>query len=327
MFLQAGRAYRSIAQFAKHVTQRTAYLGNFPFPELYKEVASEENICDSDSELAKITRSKSKPKSSPTWFRKKPKDKPSKEPIVEKGNEEDLTASVVRGPVFPPSDNVAADEGVDTCVRESDKEEGTSSVPQVRARCKCVLNDFLTTPQKKSDVIMLRERVDIRGQIRPMESVEEIPALHIPPSQIGLIKEAPVRRWLRGQAMWDEQFKRRSKKVLEKRMKLEEKAERILRHVTQQGLVVKTEAGEVPASLEQAGRGGGGERDEVRLVEEPQGRRKSNRSMSTTMGVIDENRRFGPLDLDDENPPPSAIAKRRDTVSQIIASVVSCSID
>jgi hypothetical protein len=46
-----------------------------------------------------------------------------------------------------------------------------------------------------------------------MEPPEEIPALRIPPSQVGLIKEAPVRRWLRGQGMWDERFKRRSKKA------------------------------------------------------------------------------------------------------------------
>ena len=85
---------------------------------------------------------------------------------------------------------------------------------------------------------MLRERVDIRGQVRPMEPVEEILALHIPPSQIGLIREPPVRRWLHGQSVWDEQFKRRAKKVFEKRKKFEEKAKEIIRHATQQGLVV-----------------------------------------------------------------------------------------
>ena len=145
-----------------------------------------------------------------------------------------------------------------------------------------------------------------------MEPPEEIPALRIPPSQIGLIKEAPVRRWLRGQAMWDEQFKRQSKKAFEKRKKLKEKAESIVRHATRGGLVVTTDGGETQTPPEREG-GAGGEQDVSRPKAGPQGRSKSTRSISTK-GIIDEDLRFGPLDLDDENPPPSAIAGRRDTV-------------
>ena len=163
---------------------------------------------------------------------------------------------------------------------------------------------------------MLRERVDIHGQVRPMEPVEEIPALRIPPSQVGLIKEAPVRRWLQGQGLWDERYKRQSKKVKGERKKMEEAAEQIVRHATGQGLVVTTGRAETQTS---PGEGGGGvEQDAVRPMIPPQGRRKSSRSVLTTTGIIDENRRYGPLDLDDEDPPPSAIAKRRDTVCQII---------
>ena len=167
---------------------------------------------------------------------------------------------------------------------------------------------------------MLRERVDVHGKIRPMEPVEEMPVLRIPPGQIGLIKEAPVRRWLLGLGVWDKRFKARSKKVLKQRKEFEQKAEEIIRHVTGQGLVVNTE-GDARPSREPTGEGvrvGEGQ-DEVRPKLEPQSRGKSSRSAFTTTGVIDENRRFGPLDLDDENPPPSAIAKRRDTVSRIIS--------
>lgn len=152
-----------------------------------------------------------------------------------------------------------------------------------------------------------------------MEPPEEIPALRIPPSQIGLIKEAPVRRWLRGQAMWDEQFKRQSKKVFEKRKKFKEKAESIVQHAIRRGLVVTTDATEAQTSPEREG-GGGDEQDMSRPTAGSQGRGKSTRSMSV-MGVIDEDLRFGPLDLDDENPPPSAIAGRRDTVRQITVSL------
>lgn len=87
-------------------------------------------MCDSDSELVKITRSKTKSKSAPAWFRKKPKDKSSKECVVKKGNE-DLTTPVARGPVLPSGDDVAAVAGGDIDVGEADKEEGTSSVSQV----------------------------------------------------------------------------------------------------------------------------------------------------------------------------------------------------
>ena len=155
-----------------------------------------------------------------------------------------------------------------------------------------------------------------------MEPAEEIPALRIPPNQIGLIREAPVRRWLHGQAMWDKQFKRRPEKIFEKRKKFEEKAEQIIRHATRNGLVVKTEAGETQIPLEQVG-GGRGEQDEARPIAGPQDWHKNSRSTSAPIGIIDENRRFGPLDLDDENPPPSAIARRRDTVSQLLVSTIS----
>jgi len=156
-----------------------------------------------------------------------------------------------------------------------------------------------------------------------MEPAKEIPALRIPPSQIGLIREAPVRRWLHGQATWDKQFKRHPKKILKKRKKFEGEAEQIIQHATRKGLVVKTEAGEAQTSLEQVGGVGGGEQDETRSMAGPQDWHKNSPSTSAPVGIIDENRRFGPLDLDDENPPPSAIARRRDTVSRITVSTIS----
>lgn len=128
--LQAGFAYRSIAEFAKHVTKNTVYLGNFPFPELYKEVVVEESARDSVSEEAKITRTKPKSKSGVLGLRKKAKGKQTQEPIDEKGDEAlDTPATTVPSP--PLRDNAAAVEDIVT--EGFDKEEGTSSTPQVRA--------------------------------------------------------------------------------------------------------------------------------------------------------------------------------------------------
>lgn len=131
MLLQAGCAYRSIAQFVKHVTQHTTCLGNFPFPELYKEVAIKESVCDSDSEPIKPTRNKSEPKPGSARFRKKLKDKSSKEHVAEKGDE-DPTASVSGGHFFSSNDDVSVVAGGKVDFGEADKEEGTSSVSQVR---------------------------------------------------------------------------------------------------------------------------------------------------------------------------------------------------
>ncbi|PIL36933.1 hypothetical protein GSI_00623 [Ganoderma sinense ZZ0214-1] len=55
-------------------------------------------------------------------------------------------------------------------------------------------------------IIFIRERVNPLGKVRPMEPPDQLLALRIPPSEIGLIKEGPVRRWLAGQEAWDKRF-------------------------------------------------------------------------------------------------------------------------
>lgn len=136
---------------------------------------------------------------------------------------------------------------------------------------------------------MIRERVDIHGQIREMEPRDQIQALSIPPEQIGLIKQAPAKRWLKGQQEWDQIYRRSAKRAMKKRVKLEAKAQRMIDNARQQGLMLTNETSSGP------------------VVSRDQ----------NTEGIIQIDRRWGPLDLDEENPPPSAIVKRRDTVSVI----------
>jgi hypothetical protein len=50
---------------------------------------------------------------------------------------------------------------------------------------------------------MIRERVNIKGVPRLMEPREEMSVLAIKPAQIGIIKEAPTIKWLKGQEEWD----------------------------------------------------------------------------------------------------------------------------
>lgn len=131
-------------------------------------------------------------------------------------------------------------------------------------------------------MIFIRERVDALGKVRPMEPVGQLAALHLPSSEIGLIKEAPVRRWLTGQEAWDKRFQKRASAVLRKRKRYESKWEKLLEHAKQEGLF-----SDAPL--------------------------RSTASVVSAGGAIELQRRWGPLDLENENPPPSAIAGRKDT--------------
>lgn len=135
---------------------------------------------------------------------------------------------------------------------------------------------------------MVRERVDIKGKTRPMEPREDMSVLQIKPSEIGIIKEAPTMRWLKGQEEWDKKYKRQAERAVRQRQKNREKAKKIIAHARDQGLVLSSD----------------GNQELSRVV---------STSAHTTDGTIQEERMWGPLDLDDERPPPTAIANRRDT--------------
>lgn len=149
---------------------------------------------------------------------------------------------------------------------------------------------------------MIRERVDINGHVRPMEPKSAIPALQMRPSKIGIIKERPVRRWADGQNAVDKKYRRAAEKVIKKRRKLEAKAERMLADAREQGLLL--------------------ENDSIYRKEGAEAKRKGVKRadsggdsiLSTISRRIDVDRRWGPLDLQNERPPPTAIAARRDTV-------------
>ncbi|KAG2116013.1 alpha beta-hydrolase [Suillus discolor] len=146
----------------------------------------------------------------------------------------------------------------------------------------CAMND------RSGDILMIRERVDIHGRVRSMEPKEDIAALQLRPSEIGIIKEETLFKWLEGQEEWDRRFKYCATKVMKNRKTIEAKAKSIIKKARQRGLSLA------------------GESDD--LVEMPIVGRSS-----AVYGAIQEDRRWGPLDLVDEQPPPTAIAARRDT--------------
>ncbi|KAK8233497.1 acetyl-hydrolase [Phyllosticta capitalensis] len=65
---------------------------------------------------------------------------------------------------------------------------------------------------------MIRQRVDRQGRTRAMEPPEEIPLLHIPPSEIGIIKEGPVRKWMTVQERWAKKFEKEKRAVQSRRI-------------------------------------------------------------------------------------------------------------
>jgi len=148
---------------------------------------------------------------------------------------------------------------------------------------------------------MLRDRIDLHSKVRPMEPREEIPALNMKNSQIGIIKEAPTLRWNAGQEIWDKRYAKNTARVLKQKAKYEAKAEKILKAAFEQGFVHDQNATTVAG-------------------DEPESMKLKRRS---SVGEIQADRRWGPLDLEGEHPPASAIAGRRDTVCLSIIILTS----
>lgn len=134
-----------------------------------------------------------------------------------------------------------------------------------------------------------------------MEPAEEMHILKMDPSQIGIFKEAPVRRWMDGQKEWDRLFREQAQKVPEQRQKNEAKAKKMIEDARDKGLLLSEEV-------------------EANLSRFPSAASDITTQSARSGIEIQGDRRWGPLDLDEECPPPSAICKRRDTVSLTLMS-------
>lgn len=146
-----------------------------------------------------------------------------------------------------------------------------------------------------------------------MEPPEEIPALKLKPSQIGIIKEAPALRWLDGQKTWDKRYRQAGLRALKQRAKYKAKAEKLLKKAFDQGFVHHDQNVNSKAAIDMNSGNDCVHSGEHDVTAEP---RKLKRS--TVICEIQADRRWGPLDLYDERPPATAIAGRCVTVSKII---------
>ncbi|KAL5508275.1 hypothetical protein ACEPAH_5894 [Sanghuangporus vaninii] len=258
-------AYRSIASFAKHVTQNPWYQSQgVDFPELVKDGS---DVIDSSVSST-------------------PHDPPSMTTRIGNGMKS------LSSPLSFGSNSKSS-----TAVFEDNKATTKEHIQEHPSLHRLVSSESIknNSPHDERDlnefykVVMIRERVDIRGRVRPMEDKNDVHCLRLKADEIGLLREAPARRWLEGQQEWDRRFKNVAKKVERRRKKTVRKYENALTRARELGLVhVSISDNDSIMTSE--------------TIDESEGD-----------GKIQKSRRWGPLDLEDEHPPPSAIAARRDT--------------
>ncbi|EPQ59012.1 alpha/beta-hydrolase [Gloeophyllum trabeum ATCC 11539] len=260
-------AYRSISQFIRHVTIRSEEeVANNAFPELHKP-PTEVSLGDGDSD-----------------------DFHSRRPRLGelRGKTPKEALDKVRSTVDTPTEFELFDHNKAMATKEVNK--GQADFVPGASEVEEALRKVAQGEEDVPDVLMIRERVDIHGKVRAMEPREEVEALKLKPSEIGVIKEDPCRRWLTGQELWDKKFRRQAIGVVRRRRKYEARAEEMLANARAQGLQL-AEDGSV-----------------VNLAVSP-----SRLSIPPEHREMQSERRWGPLDLERETPPPSAICKRRDT--------------
>ena len=66
---------------------------------------------------------------------------------------------------------------------------------------------------------MIRQRVDRKGCIFPLQSSDTLPALNMSPNEIGVIKPGPVRKWMAAKHTWDIKFAKEKRAVQKRRIK------------------------------------------------------------------------------------------------------------
>lgn len=311
-------AYRAIASFVKHVTGAPTNVIN-PFPNL-SEAPSERSDVPSVPPVHETT--KGEPESIDSQYEKKKLEKldtnlnlsklngdaiaDSPVPISSSSKEKETTLSSLT--------NADASESELKAKKSSSLSSVTATIKSKQNSEKMIAIDAPTdkhtlrerrrrnvtlgkenaydgqVPLRRPTYVqeMIRERVDIRGKIRPLEEAELLQALQMQQEEIGVVKDGAVRRYLTGQSKWDERFKKEAKRVAKRRIKNEERVQLMLEQAVKEGLLDQLPEN---APIEHSS--------------------KTSEGDDQADGWADLVR-LGPLALAGETPPPSAIAGRRD---------------
>lgn len=283
-------AYRAIASFVKHVTGAPTNVIN-PFPNLEQSTSLNRPASDAPSNPETHNTMVANPS------KEKGEEKPDLAALDTSGEAIQTDEPEVMTPVTrdTSSGNLLHSSTVSSPVDAPVK--GESLRQKRRNDVKVGIENSYDgqVPLRRPTYVqeMIRERVDIRGLLRPLEDEHLLQALQVPIEEIGKIKSGPVSRYLTGQELWDKKYKRTAKKVDKERAKNEARAQAMLEQAAREGLLES-----MPEVTE-----------EKRAMQE---RGEQSESKWFQDGWADL-AAFGPLDLQGEVPPPSAIAGRRDT--------------
>ncbi|GAA5980302.1 hypothetical protein JCM10908_001605 [Rhodotorula pacifica] len=201
------------------------------------------------------------------------------------------------------------------------------SLPQIRDLEKTIYSS--TQPFNRPEYVdnMIRERISITGVVRPMEPESEMSMLHLDKEDLGVIKEAPVKRYLAGKAVLDRHFSRTYKKVQRKREKhlrksMQEEATRITKRLAtmkkQQSPSASGSGTQTPVSPNETVPQNAAQGDvPPRITDSPEpldsAQRRSARTQSVSL-PIGVDGLSGSWSMKGERPPPSSLAGRKDTL-------------
>ncbi|SJX61885.1 uncharacterized protein (N-terminal fragment), partial [Sporisorium reilianum f. sp. reilianum] len=169
------------------------------------------------------------------------RDEPEPMSAVESPNGSATPASIPGGDTTKPRHRSMSKVLSDTLHgHPSGSSNHTSSDTATRHTTTDVANEYagqvpLLRPSFQS--FMIRERVDVRGYLRPLEPETELQALQVSPDDIGRIKEGPVERYLDGQTQWAKRFAKTARGVEKQRCKNEKTAQKMLEEAQSQGLL------------------------------------------------------------------------------------------
>lgn len=121
--------------------------------------------------------------------------------------------------VQDPDEVSVISSGSDTESEKADEQENGSTPPAVEAAdaFQKVGRAGESLPPFKNH--MIRQRVDRHGNIYPLAPSASFPALQMPPSEIGVIKPGPVRKWTEAKQVWDTKYAKEKRKVQKRRAK------------------------------------------------------------------------------------------------------------
>ncbi|KAJ5907367.1 Alpha/beta hydrolase fold-3 [Penicillium taxi] len=116
------------------------------------------------------------------------------------------------------------DQDLDSDSSDDESDEPSSSITRSISNTKS-RNSAISTVGRAGDPLpafhqhMIRERIDKRGNVYPLDPQSSYPVLDIPPANVGSLNPVLIQRWLHAKHEWDVKFSRQKLRVQAKRLK------------------------------------------------------------------------------------------------------------